>query len=230
MIFDFFKKRKDEKAPIGWGDITLGQFQRMQKLDTKDEDYLFKFAAIAYNIDIDEFYSMPLDKVNKYMARIQPMLSEQARPTMEKINSPHIVLNGREYEITGYDGDLTLAQYIDFQSSFKTYMDNMAEFISILLVPKGKKYNEGYSVKDVVEDIKAMPIGTAMGISRFFFLKWKRLSESSLTCTQRVLLHRLLRDRKTMTEDERTETEMALTALRAQRKQLQEMEREFGFK
>ena len=67
MIFDFFKKRKDEKAPIGWGDITLGQFQRMQKLDTKDEDYLFKFAAIAYNIDIDEFYSMPLDKVNEYM-------------------------------------------------------------------------------------------------------------------------------------------------------------------
>lgn len=106
----------------------------------------------------------------------------------------------------------------------------MAEFISILLVPKGKKYNEGYSVKDVVEDIKAMPIGTAMGISRFFFLKWKRLSESSLTYTQRVLLQHLLRDRKTMTEDERTETEMALTALRVQRMKLQEMEREFGFK
>ena len=227
MNFNIFKKKDKEKNPMVWGDITLAQFLKLQKLDKdKDkDDYIFKFAAIVQGYEYDEFERLPLSFVNECMQEIQPLLDKS--PKAEKINSHTLILNGKTYTITD---ELSLSQYIDFQAIFKDYQNNMAEFLSILLLPEGKQYNDGYSKEDVIKDIEVMSIETAMGLSRFFFLKWKRLSESSLTYTQRVLLQHLLRDRKTMTEDERTETEMALTALRVQRMKLQEMEREFGFK
>lgn len=221
---------KTKKPPIGWEDITLGQFLEMKKLNTEDENYLFDFACIVFNIDREKFYNMPLDMVNRYMEKIQPMLSQESYPKTKEINSPYITLNGKEYEITGYDKDMTLAQYIDFQASFKTYMENMAEFLSILIVPKGKEYNVGYSKEEVIEDIKAMPIGTALGISRFFFLKWKKLSMDSLTYTQEVLIARGISERKTLTEEEKMDIEKAIVAITLQKRQLKEMEQEFGFK
>ena len=232
MNFNIFKKKdKDknpkEKNPMVWGDITLAQFLKLQKLDMdKDkDDYIFKFAAIVHGYDYDEFERLPLSFVNECMQEIQPLLDKS--PKAEKINSHTLILNGKTYTITD---ELSLSQYIDFQAIFKDYQNNMAEFLSILLLPEGKQYNDGYSKEDVIKDIEAMSIETAMGLSRFFFRKWKRSLLSSLTYSQRILTARMIKERKTLTKEQKMEMDMALTGLRLQRKQLQAMESEFGFK
>ena len=228
MNFNFFKKKDKNRKPMEWGDITLAQFLKLQKLDIdKDkDDYIFKFAAIVHGYDYDEFERLPLSFVNGCMQEIQPLLDKS--PKAEKINShTPLVLNGHTYTITD---ELSLSQYIDFQAMFKDYQNNMAEFISILLVPEGKQYNDGYSKDEVIKDIEAMSIETAMGLSRFFFLKWKRSLLSSLTFSQRILTARMIKERKTLTKEQKTEMDMALTGLRLQRKQLRAMESEFGFK
>ena len=209
MNFNIFKKKDKEKNPMVWGDITLAQFLKLQKLDMdKDkDDYIFKFAAIVHGYDYDEFERLPLSFVNECMREIQPLLDKS--PKAEKINSHTLVLNGKTYTITD---ELSLSQYIDFQAIFKDYQNNMAEFLSILLLPEGKQYNDGYSKEDVIKDIEAMSIETAMGLSRFFFIA------------------RMIKERKTLTKEQKMEMDMALTGLRLQRKQLQAMESEFGFK
>ena len=232
MNFNIFKKKDKEKNPkeknpMVWGDITLAQFLKLQKLDMdKDkDDYIFKFAAIVHGYDYDEFERLPLSFVNECMQEIQPLLDKS--PKAEKINSHTLVLNGKTYTITD---ELSLSQYIDFQAIFKDYQNNMAEFLSILLLPEGKQYNDGYSKDEVIKDIEAMSIETAMGLSRFFFRKWKRSLLSSLTYSLRILTARMIKERKTLTKEQKMEMDMALTGLRLQRKQLQAMESEFGFK
>lgn len=50
---------------------------------------------------------------------------------------------------------VTTAQYIDFQTFHQAGLeDHFAEILSCLLVPKGKKYNQGYDVLEVQDAIK----------------------------------------------------------------------------
>ena len=62
MNFNIFKKKDKEKKPMEWGDITLAQFLKLQKLDMEKDkdDYIFKFAAIVHGYDYDEFERLPL--------------------------------------------------------------------------------------------------------------------------------------------------------------------------
>lgn len=229
-MFSIFKRKKEPK-PLKWEDITLGQFERMQRLDSRDENYLFNFAAIVFGFGIDDFSNLPLSEVNEYMARVQPLLNEAPQGDLSSITSNHYKMNGADYRLLGYGNEMTLAQYIDFQASYKTCGENMAEFLSIILVPMDKTYNEGYTRDDVAEDIRRyMPITDAIGLSRFFFRKWRKSVESSLTFSERVLMARLFKERKTLTEEERMDIDKALTGLRLQRKVMREQERELGFR
>ena len=68
---------------------------------------------------------------------------------------------------------MTVAQYVDFQT-YWLQRDNMKNIIgnllAIFIIPKGKKYNEGYDINQVVNDImNNIDIMTAEEIL-FFFL------------------------------------------------------------
>lgn len=52
----------------------------------------------------------------------------------------------------------------------------------------------------------------------------------SLTYTQEVLIARGISERKTLTEEEKMDIEKAIVAITLQKRQLKEMEQEYGFK
>ena len=221
MIF-----RKKGKTALSWSDITLGQFEKMTKLDSKDENYLFNFAAIAFNIDFDDFADLPLRVVNEYMERVRPLLTTS--PKANKIGK-EIRINDKPYTLTDSE-DMTVAQFIDFQASVGICREKTSEFLSIVLIPQGKAYNEGYKRADIIEEIKKMSVEDALGISRFFFLKWKRSLMLSLFFSQSMLRIRKWAERKTLTEKEKMDLEQGMAGLRLQEKMIRRQIREFGFR
>lgn len=67
-----------------------------------------------------------------------------------------------------------------------------AEFLSILLVPEGKKYNEGYDLSQAVEDIRNyLSVEDALGLTAFFLGLWRISMKQSM-----ALLRRLIRKGK----------------------------------
>lgn len=77
-----------------------------------------------------------------------------------------IKVNGREYYFDGLLGNITTAQYIDFQNYQKN--DDEYKAFSVFIIPKGHKYNDGYDMGQVFNDILDIPVPVLFSASFFF--------------------------------------------------------------
>ena len=67
-------------------------------------------------------------------------------------------------------------QYIDFQTYAPDLDKYMVEFLSVILVPKGHRYNEGYDILEVQKAIREeMSVSDGVSLAGFF-LTWCRKS------------------------------------------------------
>lgn len=68
---------------------------------------------------------------------------------------------------------ITTAQYVDFQTFSKEGDRYIVECLSTLLIPKGKKYNDGYEITDVHRAIREnLSVADVMSLYAFFLTKW----------------------------------------------------------
>lgn len=68
---------------------------------------------------------------------------------------------------------ITTAQYVDFQTFSKEGDKYVVECLSTLLVPKGKKYNDGYEITDVHRAIREnLSVADVMSLYAFFLTKY----------------------------------------------------------
>ena len=68
------------------------------------------------------------------------------------------------------------AQYVDFQTFSKEGEKYLVETLSTLLVPKGKKYNEGYDMTDVHKAIREnLSVADVLSLYAFFLTLWVKL-------------------------------------------------------
>lgn len=108
--------------------------------------------------------------------------------------------------------DMNVAQYTDYSTylQLENMQERMIGLISVFLIPKGKKYNDGYSVDRVKELILTeLTVDKALNLSAFFldytkaWLKGtqtylvKRLKKMKLTKEQRVKMEKALADLET---------------------------------
>ena len=93
-----------------------------------------------------------------------------------------ITLNGKKYDIFLSISDMTMSQYIDFQTLFPKRDKEFKRILSIFVIPKGCNYNEGYDIEQVIKDIgEYMPITDANNIMFFFALAYQSLTKVMLT-------------------------------------------------
>ena len=94
----------------------------------------------------------------------------------------------KAYEVGGFRlvpvmdaGKITTAQYIDFQTLAKQKDSKVVEILSCLLVPEGKRYNEGYDIADVHKAIREeMSVADAMGTYAFFLDSCRKSTRDTL--------------------------------------------------
>lgn len=83
---------------------------------------------------------------------------------------------------------LTTAQYIDFKELASRASDQLVTFLSIFIVPRGKKYNEGYDMRELHEAIREyLPITEAQSIVAFFFDRLHYLIRNTLCYTAKAM-------------------------------------------
>lgn len=68
---------------------------------------------------------------------------------------------------------ITTAQYVDFQNLSKEGDQYLVETLSTLLIPKGKKYMDGYEIEDVRQAIREnLSVADVLSLSAFFLTKF----------------------------------------------------------
>ena len=86
----------------------------------------------------------------------------------------------KSYGLAGMDlipvkdfAKITTAQYIDFQNLSKEGDKYLVETLSTLLIPKGKKYMDGYEIEDVRQAIREnLSVADVLSLSAFFLTKF----------------------------------------------------------
>ena len=170
-----------------WEDITVNVFEKLNKTienaevtGNKDVDLLNKQIAILSvlcDVDEDAIADLHTTEFSKLTSETD-FLNET--PKKNIINK--ITLNGKEYEIFLNIGNMTMSQYIDFQTLFPKRDKEFKRILSIFIIPKGCNYNEGYDIEQVINDIgEYMPITDANNIMFFFALAYQSLTKVILT-------------------------------------------------
>ena len=146
-----------------WKDITLKKFYQIQDLLEEPDEYTtFNLLDLIYDIDSA---NMTIQEIAKY------------NNALDFINKEVPVVNLKDkYEINGtiYNSNynlsmVTAAQFVDYQNYIK---DNKWEdFLSVFFIPEGHKYNDGYDLNKVKEDLLQLDFPTVKSIGFFFTLQ-----------------------------------------------------------
>lgn len=167
----------------GWEDVTLGIWQRMNEISQREDEIqrIVGFVALFNNMTEDDVLAMPLDEFKERMKELAWM---NVPPEIEQPKEEYTI-NGKQYVLTMNFHKLTTAQYIDFQSYTKS--EDYSQMLSVFLIPKGKKYGEGYDVFETQQDLKQMPVGEVLGLMGFFIVLYRSWSRALLMYSSRIL-------------------------------------------
>lgn len=168
-ILKIFSKNKT------WYDITLEQFNQLSKLGK--EPSVYEVIDIIYGVKSKE---IPIGELSKYSVAF--IGQEIPRTPIKK----YYKLNGTKYsanfDITKING----AQFIDFRN-YSANGAKLEDILSVCLIPKGHKYNDGYDILKVKEDTLKMKITDAYTIGFFFLLQSLILQEGTLSSLRQQL-------------------------------------------
>lgn len=126
------------------------------------EDENERVYAIMEAVFGEDVLNLPLKDFNEKCKELQFLQKE----IPNDLHVKDIKVNGREYYFDGLLGKITTAQYIDFQN-YQKNNDEQKSF-SVFIIPKGHKYNDGYDMEQVFNDILDIPVPVLFSASFFF--------------------------------------------------------------
>lgn len=144
------------------------------------EDETERIIAIAELIWGEDVTDLPLAEFNgcvKALDFLKDDIPSRSVPPKK------LVLNGRKYYTDCLIGNISTAQYIDF-TNYNKAEASMDKIISVFIIPEGHKYNDGYDMLQVINDVGSMPVPTAASIAFFFgrqFSTFMRIFQSYST-------------------------------------------------
>lgn len=189
-----------------WEEISVNVFERLNNAINDAEvtgneyvDLLNKQIAILTvlcDVDEDTIADLNTTEFNNLVNETNFLNETPKKNVIDKIT-----LNGKKYEIFLSISDMTMSQYIDFQTLFPKRDKEFKRILSIFVIPKGCNYNEGYDIEQVIKDIgEYMPITDANNIMFFFALAYQSLTK--------VMLTSLVKEMKKMKKKEKDQTKV----------------------
>lgn len=158
-----------------WKDVTIDEyFDLCERLSddtlTDYEKIIIKIAFITGKSE-DEIWNLSWQDFRNL--QVESLWMEEFKLN-ENVKFNTIEINGEKYGIDTNLQNFTVAQYIDFQTFFpkrKTNERVIGNILACFIIPKGKRYADGYDIQKLVENINSnLDIVTANEIM-FFFLK-----------------------------------------------------------
>lgn len=166
-------------------ELPLGKWEEIYKLKNEDNDLTqIKLLSILSDLTEEEILDLPLNEF-KALNNLSAFLLDE--PQKKQIETEYL-LGDTIYELTSNVDKLIVSQFIDYQTFVKDVDKYLVELIGVFLIPKGKKYNTDYDIRDAHEDIrKYLSIEDAVSLSAFFLI----LSQSWLEATETYLIKKM---------------------------------------
>ena len=165
-----------------YNDLTVGKYQEiMVVLNGKAVDEYatnIQLVSILSDMSEDDVLNLGLSEYKVLNQKLSFLLVEPPKRMIADMYK----IGGFELETMLDVRKMTVAQYVDYQTFVKDVDKYLIEMLSVFLVPKGMKYNEGYDIVEVQRAIRDnLSIVDAMSLSAFFLLWSQSLIKATLT-------------------------------------------------
>ena len=182
--------------------LPIGKYLEICELSNDESidalDQQVKTIAILTGLTEDEVLALPIMEY-KELAGKTKFLEKGYDGKLQVAKS--YGLNGIELIPVNDIAKITVAQYVDYQTFSKEGDKYIAETLSTLLIPKGKKYNDGYEIADVHKAIRDnLSVADVLSLSAFFLTMWVKSikdSQSFLAKEIQKIPDRKMRERLT---------------------------------
>lgn len=167
-----------------YNNLPIGMYLKIRKAvegDGEDIDKQVKVVAFLSGKTEDEVLHLPISEYTA-LARKADFLAGEA--IYEPVRKEYNVAGWTLIPTTDYR-KMETGQYIDFQAFLPDLDTYLVEFLSVMLIPKGKRYCEGYDVADVQKAIRDhMTMGDAIPLTAFFFKSFETSIQDMLNYSE----------------------------------------------
>lgn len=195
-----------------WKEISINTFNKLKEIRINSNDSIelldsnIALLSILCDVDEDTIASLTTSEFSTLLSQTT-FLS-----TLPKVKiQDTYTINGNKYEVFLTLKDMSVAQYIDFQTFYKDQDKYYKELLACFLIPKGKKYGEDYDIQKVIDDIgNHLSIVDANSILFFFVLLFQSLTKATLTYS----IRQMKKARKKMNKEEQEKIDMAIAEMK----------------
>lgn len=153
-----------------WSSVSIDLYKKIAEAQAENVDEMTKeviILSLLCECSEDDIWNLNINQVNELRSQLQFLSKLDFK---KDVNYKSLKVGDVECDITTDLNKFSYGQYVDFQTYFPQD-DNIANLLSTILIPKGKKYNDGYDIGEFTNSIKKnVDIVTANSIC-FFFLK-----------------------------------------------------------
>lgn len=195
-----------------WKDITINVYQKLQNLnlngssDIIDEiDDNVKILSILCDVDEDTIADLEINDYKRLVSQCA-FLNEMPKVQIKD----EYWINDKLYQVQYGVQNMTMAQYIDYQTYLKDSSKYTKEIVSCFVIPKGKKYGEDYDLTETIEDIgNYFSIVDALSVCFFFTMLFRSLTKATLGC----LVKKMKRGKRKMNKEQQVQVQRAIDEL-----------------
>ena len=163
--------------------LEICELARDENVDALEQQV--KTISILTGLSEDDVLALPLVEY-KELAGKTMFLEKQYDGKLQVAKS--YGLNGMELIPVKDISKISVAQYVDYQTFSKEGDKCIVETLSTLLIPKGKKYNDGYEIADVHKAIREnLSVADVLSLSAFFLTKWVKSIKDSQTFLEKEI-------------------------------------------
>lgn len=171
-----------------WRDLPLGVYLDILEIQRTEQDELARQSAIIAaltGMNAADVVQLPLAEYKRLRAAAG-FLAEEIPDDLLRIADRYQCGDLTLVRVKNYD-ELTVAQYVDFQSFGREPEKHLPELLSVFLVPEGHRYCDGYKPKDVQAAIRDwINVADVFALAADFFA-WSSTSIRSSLEFSRVL-------------------------------------------
>lgn len=151
---------------LSWSDITLEQYMLIQEIKKQDSlDIMVELIKILFKIEDPE--SLPYTEFLKYSDKLKFLGKEITRVPLKDTYQ----INGTTYRLENNVMLFMTQQVVDWRNYSKED-NNMHKLLSVVMVPEDHKYNDGYSIEKVQDDMLDLDMPTVISLMDFFQKCW----------------------------------------------------------
>jgi hypothetical protein len=170
-------------VPNSWDEVTVGQFQELQNLDTKSKDYSLNVASILLDKDPEEIRKYDVtsaDKISRHLEWVMQMPSEDSY-------KQQIVVEGKTYTLIENLNKFSNGEWFDMEDYLEDKDTNLHYLFAMFYRLPGEEYSGSKCKERGRLFSEKVNIGDVYGCLVFF----SNVAKRSMITTQVYLMDQI---------------------------------------